>query len=100
MFSVRCRRLRGDMIEAFKMIHGIDKVNLGKLFCVDEDRKARGHGFCLKIKRYVNSNIWLNFFTRRVINYWNQLSDVVVDYKSLDTFKVKLDEFMTARGEI
>ena len=26
------RRLRGDMIDVFKMIHGIDKVNLGKFF--------------------------------------------------------------------
>ena len=32
MLSLRCRRLRGDMIEVFKMIHDIDKVNLGKLF--------------------------------------------------------------------
>ena len=86
------------MIEVFKMIRGIDKVNLRKLFCVDDDRRTRGHGFCLKIKRYVNSNTGLNFFTRRVINYWNKLSDVVLGCKSLDTFK--LDEFMTARGEI
>ena len=32
MFSLRSRRLRGDMIEAFKTIHGIVKINLGKLF--------------------------------------------------------------------
>ena len=88
------------MIEVFKMIHGIDKVNQGKLFCLDEDRRTRGHGFCLKIKRHLNSNIGLYLFTRRVINYSNQLSDVVVACKSLDTFKVKLDENMTARGEI
>ena len=31
-FSLRCKRLRSDMIEMFKMIHGIDKVNLDKLF--------------------------------------------------------------------
>ena len=54
----------------------------------------------LKIKRHVNSNIGLNFFTRRVINYWNQLSDLVFGCKSLDTFKMKLDEFMIAKGEI
>ena len=41
MFSLRRRRLRGDMAEVFKMIQGIDKVNLGKLFCIDEDRKTR-----------------------------------------------------------
>ena len=32
MFSLRRRRLMGDVIEVFKMIQGIDKVNLGKLF--------------------------------------------------------------------
>ena len=37
MFSLRYRRLRSDIIEVFKMIHGIDKVNLGKLFCIDKD---------------------------------------------------------------
>ena len=32
MFSLRRRRLRGDMIEEAKMINGIDRVHLGKLF--------------------------------------------------------------------
>ena len=32
MFSLRRRRLKDDMIEVFRRIHGIDKVNLGKLF--------------------------------------------------------------------
>ena len=43
MFSLKRRRLKGDMIEVFKMIHGIDKVNLGKLFCIEEDERARKH---------------------------------------------------------
>ena len=41
MFSLRRRKLRCDMIELFKMIHGIVKVNLGKLFCIDENGKTR-----------------------------------------------------------
>ena len=53
MFSLRRRRLRGDMTEMFKMIHGIDKVNLGKLFCTDEDRRTRKHSLCLKIRKHV-----------------------------------------------
>ena len=32
MFSLRRRRLRDDMIEVLKVIHGMDKVNLGKHF--------------------------------------------------------------------
>ena len=53
MFSLRRRRLRGDIIEVFKMIRCIDKVNLGKLFCIDEDGKTRKHNLCLKIRRHV-----------------------------------------------
>ena len=66
---------------------------------MDEDRRTKGYDFCLKIKRRGNSNIGFYFFNG-VINYWNQPSDIVVGCKSLDTFKVKLDEFITARSEI
>ena len=100
MFSLRCRRLRDDMTEVFKMMQGVDKVNIGKLSCVDEDRRTRKHSLCLKMRRYVNSNTGLNFFTRRVINYWNHLTDKVVSCKSFSTFKIRLDKFMTAKGEI
>ena len=41
MFSLRRRKLRGNMIEVFKMIQGIDKINLGKVFCIDEDERTR-----------------------------------------------------------
>ena len=41
IFSLKRRRPKGDTIEVFKMIHGIDKVNLGKLFCIDEDERTR-----------------------------------------------------------
>ena len=77
MFSLRRRRLKGD-IKVFKMIHVIDKVNLGKVFCTYEDGRTRKQSLSLKIRRHVNSNIGLNFFIRRVINYWNHLTDVVV----------------------
>ena len=36
MFFLKHRRLRGDIIDVFKMIHGNDKVNLGKLFRINE----------------------------------------------------------------
>ena len=69
MFSLRRRRLRDDTIKVFKILHGIDKVNLGKLFCIDEDGRKRKYSLCLNIRRHINSNIGLNFFPRRVINY-------------------------------
>ena len=85
----------GGIIEAFKLIHGIDKANIGKLFCIDEEGRTRNHSLCLKIRRN-----GLNFFTRRVVNYWNHLTDEVVSCKSLTTFKIKLNGFMSAKEEI
>ena len=66
------------MIVMFKMINGIEKVNIGKLFCIEWDGRTRKHSLCLKIRRHVNSNIGLIFSTRRVINYWNYLPDAEV----------------------
>ena len=77
------------------MIHGIDKVNLEKLLCIDEEGKTRKHSF----KSHANPNIGLNFFTWKVFNYRNHLTDEVVGCKSLSTFKIKLDEFMTGKGK-
>ena len=87
------------MTEVCKMIQGTDKVNLGKLFC-KMSMEEQENSLCLKIRRYVNSNIGLNFFTRRVVNSWNRIPDIVVGYKSLCTFKMKLDEFITAKSVI
>ena len=64
IFSLRCRRLRGDMIEVFNMIHGMDKVNLRKLFCIEEDGRMRQYSLFKNQKACLNSNIGLKFFTR------------------------------------
>ena len=82
------------------MILGVDKVNLRKRFGIVENERTRKHSLCLKIRRHVNSNIGLKLFTRRFINYWNRPTDEVVSCKSLKTFKIKLDEFMTAKGKM
>ena len=82
------------------MIHGIDKLNLGKIFCIDEDGRTRKHSLCLKIRRHVWTQISDSTFSLGVVNYWNHLPDGVVSCKSLSTFKMKLDQFTTADGEI
>ena len=94
LFSLKKRRLRGDMIEVYKMINGIDKVHLDKLFEFSNDDRLRRNEYHLKIKSHVNKNSALHFFTRRVIEYWNKLSNRVVKSSSLNVFKNNLDKFM------
>ena len=32
------------MIEVFKLVHGIEKLNLGKPFCINDNERTRKHG--------------------------------------------------------
>ena len=81
MFFLRHRGLWSDVIEVFKMILGIDKVNLRKHFYIKGDGRTRKYSLSLKIERQVNSNIGLNFFYKEYC-----LLDVVVGCKSLSIF--------------
>ena len=60
MFSLRCRRLKGGMIEVFKMIYGIDKLNLEKFFFVQMRMKGQENSLFKNLRRHVNSNIGFN----------------------------------------
>ena len=43
------RKLRGDMIETFKIITGRDSLNRGNVFFyLDSNKKTRGHNLKLK----------------------------------------------------
>ena len=93
MFTLERRRLRGDMIQVYKIFVGIDKVNVHDLFTVEQEARTRGHNFKLK-KSNCKLNLRLNFFTQRVINFWNGLPINVVKSESTEIFKRRLDKFM------
>ena len=82
------------MIELYKMIHGIDQVNLNQLFIFSNDTRLRRHNYHLKIKSHSKKNSALNFFTRRTLKYWNDLNYDIVNSKSLNIFKNNLDNYM------
>ena len=43
MFSLEQRRLRGNLIEAFKIMRGMDRVDREQLFPLVEGSVTRGH---------------------------------------------------------
>ena len=88
--TLRFRRLRGDMIEVFKMMTGQYDTALPCILSKHEDSTTRGHSFKLKKER-ANTSVKLNFFKNRVINYWNRLPQEVISAPSLNSFKNRLD---------
>ena len=84
------RRARGDMIETYKMVHGIyDKESCPNLQ-FSKYGATRGHDLKL-FKKDCATNIRLNYFSNRIINKWNSLTSDVVHATSVNSFKNKLD---------
>ena len=92
LISLEKRRIRGDLIQAFKIIKGIDKVNMNKFFTLNVRGSTRGNRFKLSKKR-TRLELRRNFFSQRVVNAWNKLPDSVVDASSVNAFKQALDKF-------
>ena len=92
--SLEFRRVRGDLIEAYKLTHNIyDPLTTSSLLQLSSNTKTKGHSFKLQKKR-VNTKKYQFFFTNRIINLWNKLPEDVVSADSINTFKNKVDVFL------
>ena len=61
LFSLETRRLRGQLIEVFKILRGFDSVDYRDIFQLSEGR-TRNHGYKLELKRY-HHDLCGNLFT-------------------------------------
>ena len=86
------RRLRGDLIEAFKIMTAREKIDKHEYF--DSSNNAyslRGHKYKIAVQRS-RTVARTAFFSQRVVTSWNKLPDDVVNATSINMFKNWLDE--------
>jgi hypothetical protein len=82
------RRMRGDLIETFKIISGVSQYG-STLFNISE----RTGNLVSRQKSKTKSARQLDFFSNRVIYFWNKLPTQVKDSTSVNNFKNNLDKF-------
>ena len=87
--SLTYRRLRGDMIVIYQILHDAMHVQDG-LLRLAEAGITRGHPFKLH-KPHAFSRARRNFLSIRAVNNWNNLPCHVVSAPSLNAFKSRLD---------
>ena len=92
LFSLETRRLRGQLIEVFKILRGFDNVDYRCLFQLSEGR-TRNNGYKLQLKRY-NGDLCGNFFSYKICGRWNALPSDVVNSDSVEQFKTRLDKVL------
>ena len=91
--TLQYRRYRGDMIETFKITHGIydTSVTADFLPIVPKNTETRGHDYML-FKRRCHYKIRNESFTYRIVDQWNNLPKCVVHVKTVQTFERNLDK--------
>ena len=90
--SLEYRRERADMIQVYKIMHGIDKVDKDKVFTMHTYAATRGHSLKL-FKRRSRLLVRANSFSHRVVDNWNSLTEDIVNAPSLNAFKSRLNRF-------
>ena len=85
------RRRKGDMIQTFKIIKGLEDIPVERFFTTGiVNSNTRGH-MCKLAKPRCNTSFRLRHFSQRIINDWNELSTNVICAKTVDEFKILLD---------
>ena len=99
MRTVEDRRVRGDLIETFKILTGKSDVDLNTWFTLAKEkegtvstRAATGH-LNLVQPPCGKGEIRRNFYSHRVVPLWNLLPDHVKMAKNTNEFKNSYDKF-------
>ena len=93
--SLEERRVRFDMVETFKTVHGINKLDKHTFFefvAETSERTTRlgQDPLNLKAKRF-NTDVRKNFWSVRVVKPWNDLPSDIKHASSLGAFKSLYD---------
>ncbi len=90
LFSLIRRRIRGDLICMYKIMHGLLDFPCDAVFAARTRIGLRGHTFKIHQQR-CKTRRRQHAFSVRVVPYWNKLPEEIVTTTSLETFKFRLD---------
>ena len=92
LFSLEKRRLRGQLIETFKILKGINDVDPSNYFVLSAN-PTRSHGFKVVPPRY-NTEQFKHLMTVQICNVWNNLPEDIVNSDTVSSFKTNLDKVL------
>ena len=91
--TLETRRLRGDLIELFKIVKGFEGTGISNLNMQSYKTSERGYMYKLCKIRFWTDTEKFNF-ANRVVDEWNVLPSAVVESSSVNIFKNRLDCYL------
>ena len=85
------------MIQVFKILKGIDRLDPDQFLTMSAESNTRGHGLKM-MKTFSRLGVRPNVFSQHVANNWNSFLAEVVESPTLNTFKSRLDTFWQKGG--
>ncbi|KAF2355936.1 hypothetical protein FHG87_013308 [Trinorchestia longiramus] len=92
LVSPEQRTLRGQLIETFKYLNGLNNVILEGLFEIDGNVRTRNTSQKLLLRNFKTSQA-MNFFPVKIVQTWNRLPENIVSAGTENAFKNRLDKF-------
>ena len=77
LFTLEERRVRGDLMEAYNIVTGKEKIDSRRLFQLADTGNLRENSLKL-FKKPARLELRRNYFTMRVVENWNKLPDSVL----------------------
>lgn len=85
------------MKEVFKWVSGINKGDINDVLKFSNNERTRSNGFKLHKFRF-RKDIGKCWFGNRVVDMWNSLPNAIVEARTLESFKSRLDRHMDEVG--
>ncbi|XP_071145673.1 uncharacterized protein [Mytilus edulis] len=95
--SLNFRRVRGDMIELYKILNGQYDKEAAQFVKLWKDMTTRTgvRGNSLKIfPQRARTELRRNAFALRVVRKWNTLPEIIVTSPTTNTFKNRLEKYL------
>ena len=89
------RRIKFDLILMYKIHNNLLDVSFQNLFkdsIISTSYNLRGSQHRLHIPKYSGSSVRSQFFSNRILKIWNNLPSEIINSKSLQNFKNKLNK--------
>ena len=93
--SLYARRLRGDLIETYKILNGLTGTHINNYFTLNTNSITRGHSMKLFKER---SRLSISIFSNCIVNCWNGLPEYVINAESINSFKNRLNNYWKITG--